>query len=56
MKVRVGASLVLGACVVFAMTAARAGEIKSGPDKRIAGAFDVKAITGEQKGRTLCYV
>jgi hypothetical protein len=39
-----------------ALTAARADDIKSGPDKRIAGAFDVKAITGANKGKTLCYV
>jgi len=36
--------------------AAPADDVKSGPDKKIAGAFDVKAITGEQAGKTLCYV
>jgi hypothetical protein len=47
------------ALVLFAgvaLTTARADDIKSGPDKRIAGPFDVKAITGASKGRTLCYV
>ena len=32
------------------------GGVKSGPDKKIAGAFNVKAITGDQQGKTLCYV
>jgi len=35
---------------------AQADDVKSGPDKKIGGAFDVKAITGEAKGKTLCYV
>ena len=30
--------------------------MKSGPDKKIGGAFNVKAITGEYQGKTLCYV
>lgn len=33
-----------------------ADDFKSGPDKKIAGPFDVKAITGEKKGQELCYV
>ncbi|MCS7021326.1 MAG: hypothetical protein NZ703_02650 [Gemmataceae bacterium] len=33
-----------------------ADDIKSGPDKKIGGAFDVKVVTGENKGRTMCYV
>ena len=33
-----------------------ADDVKSGPDKKIGGPFDVKAITGELKGRQLCYV
>ena len=32
-----------------------ADELKSGPEKR-AGTFHVKAITGENKGKSLCYV
>jgi hypothetical protein len=33
-----------------------AEDIKSGPDGKIAGPFQVKAITGEKKDTTLCYV
>lgn len=33
-----------------------ADELKSGPEKKIGGAFQVKAITGEKAGTTLCYV
>jgi peroxiredoxin len=44
------------ALVGFAFTGARAADIKSGPDKRIGGAFNVKAITGDKAGTTLCYV
>jgi hypothetical protein len=32
------------------------GELKSGLEKKTGGAFDVKAITGGQKGKQLCYV
>jgi hypothetical protein len=38
------------------IAAGTAGELKSGLDKKIGGAFNVKAITGGQKGNTLCYV
>lgn len=49
----VGFVLVAG----LALTAARAEDVfKSGPDKRIGGAFDVKAITGDNKDKKLCYV
>jgi hypothetical protein len=37
-------------------SAAMAEELKSGLDKRIGGAFNVKAFTGDNKGKTLCYV
>ena len=40
----------------LAMSTARAEDVKSGPTTRIGGAFDVKAITGDNKGKTLCYV
>lgn len=56
MKIRLAASLVLAACVGFAITAIRADDVKSGNTDRIGGAFNVKAITGELKGKTLCYV
>lgn len=51
----VGFVLVAG----LALSAARAEDaIKSGPDtgKRIGGAFDVKAFSGDNKGKKLCYV
>src|SRR4051812_43831156 len=38
------------------LSTARADDIKSGPTTRIGGPFDVKAITGDNKGKTLCYV
>jgi hypothetical protein len=51
---------VLGAAaltaIALSLSAAGADEIKSGPEKKIGGAFDVKAITGESKGKTFCYV
>lgn len=48
----------LGLALVLALasSAATGDELKSGPDKKIGGAFDVKAITGEKAGKTLCYV
>ena len=49
----VGFVLVAG----LALSAARAEDaIKSGPEGRIGGPFDVKAFTGELKGKKLCYV
>jgi hypothetical protein len=32
------------------------GPVKSGPTEKIGGAFDVKAFTGDLKGKELCYV
>jgi len=48
--------LSLAAVVGLAITGARADDVKSGPDKKIGGAFNVKAFTGEKAGETLCYV
>jgi len=56
MKVRLLGSLALIAGLALVYTAGIAGELKSGPEKRFGGSFNVKAITGEQKGKTLCYV
>jgi hypothetical protein len=43
--------------LVLALTlSVRAEDVKSGPDKKIGGAFQVKAITGEKQGQQLCYV
>jgi hypothetical protein len=50
MKFRLAGGVILAACVAFT---ALADEVKSG---KKGGAFDVKAITGELKGKTLCYV
>lgn len=47
-------ALLVGAALVFSV--AQADDVKSGPDKKIAGAFNVKAITGEKAGETFCYV
>jgi hypothetical protein len=52
MRVLLTLGLALALCVPFAS----ADDLKSGPDKKIGGAFQVKAITGEKKGDTLCYV
>jgi peroxiredoxin len=47
-------TLALG--LALSVSFATAEDVKSGPDKKIGGAFQVKAITGEKKGDTLCYV
>lgn len=47
-----GFALVLG----VSLSVAQADELKSGPGKKIAGPFQVKAISGDQQGKTLCYV
>ena len=44
------------AAVLLSLSAAGADELKSGPDKKIGGPFDVKAITGASKGKTFCYI
>ena len=48
--------MVGAAAVVLSLSAVRAEDLKSGPDKRIGGPFDVKAVTGDSKGKTFCYV
>jgi len=40
----------------LSLAAARADDLKSGPDKKTGGPFQVKAITGDNKGTQLCYV
>jgi hypothetical protein len=44
------------AALALAGPAALADEFKSGPEKKIGGSFTVKAITGANKGKELCYV
>ena len=53
---RVMQGLGLAAILVSLSGAVRADELKSGPEKKIGGPFDVKAVTGEGKGKTLCYI
>lgn len=44
------------AAIMLSLSAARAEDLKSGPEKKIGGPFDVKAITGDSKGKTFCYI
>jgi hypothetical protein len=46
----------LAVVVGLSVTVVRADDLKSGPGERIGGAFQVKAITGEKAGDSLCYV
>ena len=48
-----GMALVL--VLAVAAVAFGADPIKSGPSDKVGGPFDVKAITGEKAGKTLCY-
>jgi hypothetical protein len=58
MKVRLSAALfVAGLALAAAMTSVRAADdVKSGVTEKIAGPFQVNAITGEHKKEQLCYV
>jgi hypothetical protein len=51
-SIKMAALLVAG----LVLSTVSAEDIKSGPTAKIAGPFDVKAITGEKKGQELCYV
>jgi hypothetical protein len=53
---RVFRNVGLAVAVALTLSAARAEDLKSGPDGKIAGPFDVKAITGAKAGDTFCYV
>lgn len=44
------------AAIMLSLSAVRADDLKSGPDKKIGGPFNVKAITGDSKGKTFCYI
>lgn len=46
----------LAIALVISVSSVRADDLKSGPSDKIKGAFNVKAITGEKAGETLCYV
>jgi hypothetical protein len=54
MNVRLGA--VLAVSLAFAGMTIGADDLKSGLTDRTAGPFDVKAITGDNAGKQLCYV
>jgi hypothetical protein len=54
MRLTIVAALALALGLSF--NGANADELKSGPGEKIGGAFQVKAITGEKAGNTLCYV
>jgi len=54
MQARLGALAVVAASVVLAV--GMADELKSGPETKTGGAFQVKAITGGEQGKQLCYV
>lgn len=53
--VRFGASAALVLGLVMAGVHA-ADELKSGPGGKIGGPFQVKAFSGDNKGKQLCYV
>ena len=53
---RVSCGTALAVALGLSLAAARADELKSGPDKKTGGPFQVKAITGDNKGTQLCYV
>jgi hypothetical protein len=48
--------LALAVVAGLSLGVVRADDLKSGPSGRIGGAFQVKAITGEKAGDSLCYV
>ena len=48
--------LALALAVGFSFSQTSAEDLKSGPETKIGGAFNVKAITGDKQGTTLCYV
>lgn len=53
---RIYTGLLCAVVLSFTLSLVRAEELKSGPGENIAGAFNVKAITGAKQGKTLCYV
>lgn len=56
MRTRIADCVALVAALAVVLTSIQAEDVKSGPDKKIAGAFNVKAITGAKAGDTFCYV
>ncbi len=49
-------ALFTGLAALALAVSARADDLQSGPEKRAGGSFQVKAISGANKGKTLCYV
>jgi hypothetical protein len=56
MKARLAGGALLVGCLAVICANLSADEIQSGPAKKIGGAFQVKAFTGDNKGKQLCYV
>jgi hypothetical protein len=54
MRVLWGVGLALAAALP--QSAAGADELKSGPEKKIGGPFHVKAVTGDNAGKSLGYI
>jgi hypothetical protein len=52
---RLGLALALVVGVAVAPVVAGDNDLKSGPEKKAGGPFDVHAITGDNAGKTLCY-
>jgi len=55
MKLRLG-EILLGTVLATTWTGAWAEDIKSGLEDKTGGPFQVKAFTGDNKGKELCYV
>lgn len=53
---RVPRGIALALVIGLSGSMAVAEELKSGLDKKTGGPFQVKAFTGDNKGKRLCYV
>lgn len=53
---RVSWGVTLALVVGLSGSMATADELKSGLDKKTGGPFHVKAFTGDNKGKSLCYI
>src|SRR5262245_57667898 len=56
MKIRLVGCVVLAFCASLVISTANAEDVETSPNDKIKGPFDVKAITGELKGKELSYV
>jgi hypothetical protein len=46
----------VGLALAVLSQSASGDDLKSGPDKEIGGPFQIKAVTGDNKGKSFCYV